>query len=178
MKIMRGKAWVFGDNLDVDFEIVPFRRVRSLTEVPTLESIGQYCMTPIDPDFPKKMNTGDFIIAGENMGCGHDHVDGPLAIKGCGISAVIAESLHDWFFRNSVLIGLPVIQHKGIKKKVKQGDELELDYEVGRLTNLTTTETFSFRPLPPWLLEIMETGDLWSYVKKKIDTNSLDTYLE
>jgi len=178
MKVMRGKAWVFGDNLDVDFEIVPFRMVQSLEKARTMEVLGQYCMSPIDPGFPKRISKGDFIVAGINMGCGHDHVDGPRAIKGCGISAVIAESLHDWFFRNSILTGLPVVEYKGIKMKVKQGDELELDYEAGRLTNLTANETLAFKPLPRWLLEIIEMGDLWTYLKEKVDTNTLDAYLE
>ena len=82
------------------------------------------------------------------MGCGHDHATGPQAIKGCGVEAVIAESLTDWFLRNCINVGLPAIQYKGIKKEVKEGNELEIDVRAGKLTNLTTNKKMEFKPLP------------------------------
>jgi 3-isopropylmalate/(R)-2-methylmalate dehydratase small subunit len=134
-------------------------------------------MTYVDPDFPKKMKKGDMIVGGTNVGCGHDHATGPRAIKGCGVSCVIAQSLHEWFVRNCILLGLPVIQHEQIKQKVKQGDELEVDLLAGKLTNLSTGERLSFEPLPKFLLDIMDAGNVYTYLKNKIDAGKLDTYL-
>jgi len=178
MKVMKGKAWIFGDNLDVDYELSPFRRWRQLrAQGASEEELGKLAMSKVDPDFYKKITKGDFIVAGDNMGCGHDHSQGPEAIKFCGISAVIAESLHEWFLRNCILVGLPAVAYKGIKQKVKQGDSLELDYAGGKLTNLTTKETMTFKPLPSFLLKIMDAGTLSAYFKELVKTNKIDAYL-
>ena len=95
----RGQVWVFGDNLDVDKEIVPFRKWDS--GLIKMNELGKWCMTYVDPDFPKKVNPGDIMVVGSNMGCGHDHSQANLAIKQCGISCIIAESFDRNFFRNS-----------------------------------------------------------------------------
>lgn len=179
MKIMRGKTWIFGDNLDVDYEISPFRRWRTLqAQGASKEELGKLCMFEVDKDFSKKMRKGDFIVAGENMGCGHDHSQGPEAIKYCGVSAVIAESLHEWFLRNCILVGLPAIAIKGIKKKIKEGDELELDYEAGKLTNLKTKETMMFKPPPQFLMKIIKADGLPTYIEQLVKTGKLETYLK
>jgi 3-isopropylmalate/(R)-2-methylmalate dehydratase small subunit len=179
LKILRGKAWVFGDDLDVDLEIVPYRKIKNLAHWPHLtdQEIGSFCMTQVDPNFPKKVNKGDFIVAGMNMGCGHDHATGPRAIRGCGISVVIAQSLHEWFLRNCILLGLPVIQHEQVKQKVSQGDELEVDLAAGELTNIDTSERLTFEPLPKFLLDVIEAGGVYSYLKSKVNVSDLDTYL-
>ena len=180
MNIFRGKAWLFGDNLDVDFEIIG--NMNTLSNMrrhgASEEALGKMCMTAVDPDFPKKVNKGDFIIAGKNMGCGHDHAHGPQVIKWCGISAVIAESLGEWFLRNAILVGLPVVAYPDIKKKIKEGDELELEYRAGRLTNFTTGEVINFKPLPDFLLKIVESGGLDKYMETLISEVKLTTYLE
>ena len=183
MSAIKGRAWVFGDNLDVDFEIVPYRIVSEL-ELASLfddeekrilseETLGRYCMTAVDPDFPKKVRKGDIIVAGTNMGCGHDHATGPQAIKGCGVEAVIAESLTDWFLRNCINVGLLAIQYEGIKKEVKEGDELKIDVRSGKLTNLTTNKKMEFKPLPDFILEIIEAGGLVSHIMKRIENGEL-----
>ena len=178
MKVLKGKVWIFGDNLDVDYELSPFRKWRQLrAQGASKEELGKLAMSEVDPDFYKKITKGDIIVAGDNMGCGHDHSQGPEAIKYSGISAVIAESLHEWFLRNCILVGLPAVAYKGIKKKVKQGDSLELDYAGGKLTNLTTKETMTFTPLPGFLLKIMDSGDLDTYFKNLVKTNKVDAYL-
>lgn len=180
MKVLKGKAWLFGDNLDVDQELVPYRKVKSLPGYPAVsdEELGKLCMTYIDPDFPKKMKKGDILVGGTNVGCGHDHATGPRAIKGCGISVVIAQSLHEWFLRNCILLGLPAVQHPQVKENVKQGDELEVDLVSGRLTNLTTGDNLRFEPLPKFLLDIIDSGNLYTYVKEKVKSGKLNTYLE
>lgn len=179
MEILRGKAWIFGDDLDVDHELISHEELRRLPpEKRNLKGYGELCMTVVDPDFPKKVNKGDFVVAGTNLGCGHDHATWVLGMKGCGIAAVISESLHEWARRNCILMGLPAIQYSGIKQKVKQGDELEIDFPKGRLTNLTTGETLRFEPLPKFLLDIQEAGNLETYLKNKISSGKLDTFLE
>lgn len=179
MKVMKGKAWVFGDNLDVDFEITPFRRWRVMqAQGATKEELGKLCMSEVDKDFSSKMRKGDFIVAGENMGCGHDHSQGSEAIKYCGASAVVAESLHEWFLRNCILVGLPAIEVKGVKDKIREGDELELDYEAGKLTNLTTKKVMTFKPPPRFLMKIMEADGLPTYLEQLVKTGKLETYLE
>ena len=162
----KGKAWVFGDNLDVDKEIVPFRKWDS-GEV-KISDLGNWCMTYVDPNFPKKMTKGDILLAGSNMGCGHDHFQANMAIKQCGISCVIAESFDRNFFRNSIALGLPIIEYKNIKQKVRQGDELEVDLHAGIIKNLTTGEMMKFTPFPNFLQEILELGGIDSYTDRLI----------
>lgn len=160
----RGKVWVFGDNLDVDKEIIPFRQYDS--GVLKLEELGTKCMSNVDPNFPQKVKKGDIMVVGSNMGCGHDHVWANLAIKQCGISCVIAESFDRNFFRNCINIGLPIIECKIIKQKVKQGDSLEVDLHAGKIKNLTTGESLTFSPLPDFLLEIIEADGVDNYTDK------------
>jgi 3-isopropylmalate/(R)-2-methylmalate dehydratase small subunit len=177
IKKLRGKAWVFGDILDVDFDICPIEATRGGEGRPRTEKDwAKYCMTNIDPEFPKKVKEGDFIVAGENMGYGHDHESGPLAIKGCGVSAVICESTNRNFFRNAIHIGVPVIECRGIKSKVKQGDELKVDLRAGVIKNLTTSEELGFSPYPAFLLEIIEAGGLYPLLKEKLAKGDIPMY--
>ncbi len=180
MKTIRGNVWVFGDDLDVDMEVVPYRQVKNLPGYPNVseEEMGKLAFTLVDPDFPKKVKKGDIVVAGTNMGCGHDHATGPRAIIASGVAAVVAESLHEWFLRNCILLGLPAISYEGIKKKVKEGDELEIDFASGKMTNVTTGVTMEFEPVPEYLLKIIEAGNLTTYLKNKIDAGELETYLE
>jgi 3-isopropylmalate/(R)-2-methylmalate dehydratase small subunit len=142
----------------------------------TEEDYGKLCMINIDPEFPNKMNRGDFIIAGENMGYGHDHESAPMAIKGCGIASVICESTNRNFLRNSIHLGLPVIECKGIKGRVNEGDELEVDLGRGRIKNLTTGEDIDFSPFPEFMLEIIDAGGLYSLIRKKLAQGDVPLY--
>ena len=162
----KGKVWVFGDNLDVDFEIVPFRKFDE--GLIKLEDVGKWCMTNVDPDFPKKVKKGDIMVAGSNMGCGHDHFQANLAIKQCGIACVIAESFDRNFFRNSIGVGLPIIEYRGINQEVKEGDELEADLPAGTIKNLTTGKTLKFKPFPDFLQDILEVGGMDPYADKLV----------
>jgi 3-isopropylmalate/(R)-2-methylmalate dehydratase small subunit len=176
-KKLKGKAWVFGDILDVDFDICPIEATKGGAGRPKTEKDwGKYCMTNLDPEFPDKVREGDFIVAGENMGYGHDHESGPLAIKGCGVSAVICESTNRNFLRNTIHIGVPVIEYRGIKNKVKQGDELEVNLKAGTIQNLTTGETMRFPPYPDFLLEIIDAGGLYPLLKNKMAEGDVPLY--
>ena len=162
----KGKVCVFGDNLDVDYEIVPFRKFDA--GLIKLEDVGKWCMSNVDPDFPKKVKKGDIMVTGSNMGCGHDHVWANLAIKQCGISVVIAESFDRNFFRNSIGVGLPIVEYKGINKEVKEGDELEVDLHAGIIKNLTSGKNLKFKPFPDFLQEILEVGGMDPYADKLV----------
>ena len=175
-KKLKGKAWVFGDILDVDFDIFPIEEFRGMPK--TDEDYGQLCMTNIDPEFPNKVKKGDFIVAGKNMGYGHDHESAPLAIKGCGVAAVICESTNRNFYRNSVHLGLPIIECEGIKKKVKEGDELEVDLGLGIIRNMTSGEEIKFAPFPDFLLEILDAGGLYPLIRKKLAEGDVPMYAQ
>ncbi len=162
----KGKVWVFGDNLDVDNELFPFRKADAGLIKP--DEHWKWVMTNVDPDFPKKAKKGDIVVTGTNMGCGHDHSGGQIGFLQLGISAVISESFDRNFFRNSIHLGLPIIEYKGIKQKVKEGDELEVDLHAGVIKNLASGETLKFTPLPDFLLEILEVGNINSYTEKLI----------
>jgi 3-isopropylmalate/(R)-2-methylmalate dehydratase small subunit len=133
-------------------------------------------MINLDPEFPNKVQEGDFIIAGENMGYGHDHESAPLSIKGCGVSAVICESTNRNFFRNAVHIGVPIIELPGIKSKVKQGDELEVNLQTGIIKNLTSGETIEFSSYPDFLIEIIEAGGLYPLLREKLPKGEVPLY--
>jgi 3-isopropylmalate/(R)-2-methylmalate dehydratase small subunit len=173
---MKGKAWVFGDILDVDFDIYPIELTKGEGRPKNEKDYGKYCMANIDPEFHNKVKEGDFIIAGENFGYGHDHETAPLAIKGCGVAAVICECTNRNFLRNSVHIGVPVIELPGVKSQVSQGDELEVDLRAGTVKNLTTGKTMQFAPYPDFLLEIIEAGGLYPLLREKLAKGDVPMY--
>jgi 3-isopropylmalate/(R)-2-methylmalate dehydratase small subunit len=169
-KKLKGRAWIFGDVVDVDKDIFPSDVVKQLKEHGhiTEEIAGKYAMTTLDPDFPSKIKKGDFIVAGQNMGYGNDHDRSSMCLKGAGVGAVICESTNGNFFRNSVEWGLPVVECPGIKAKVKEGDELELDLAAGTVKNLTDAALFHFAPYPDFLLDMLADGGLYPHLKKQV----------
>jgi len=162
----KGKVWVFGDNLDVDFEILSFRELDAGIIAP--DKMGEWAMRVVDPDFAKKVKKGDIMVVGTNMGCGHDHYLSNVAIKQSGIDCVIAESFDRNFFRNSIAVGLPIIEYPGINKIAKQGDELSVDLKAGTIKNLTNGKSGKFTPFPDFLLEIVDAGGLEKFGNKLI----------
>jgi 3-isopropylmalate/(R)-2-methylmalate dehydratase small subunit len=179
MKAMRGKAWVFRGVLDVDWEICPFEIYHELQAkgLYTQEEIGKYCMTKVDPDFPKKVQWGDFIVA-ESMGFGHDHDHACLSIRGAGVAAVICETSAPYFFRNSIERGLPVVELPGILDAVKQGEELEVDLEEGRVRNLSSGAELTFEPIPRFILERLDAGGMIPFLKKEVEAGRIPRRLE
>ena len=117
---LRGSAWVFRGILDVDWEICSYALVRDLQRkgILTYEQLGPYCMVNVDPGFPRKVRPGDFIVAGENMGYGHDHDHACMSIRGAGVGAVLCESAAPYFLRNSIDHGLPVLEVPGVTSVV------------------------------------------------------------
>jgi 3-isopropylmalate/(R)-2-methylmalate dehydratase small subunit len=158
----KGKAWVFGDDINTDI-IIPFR-FKSRTNDPY--EMAKYAMYGIDPDFHKKISKGDFIVAGKNFGGGSSREQAPVALKYAGIAAVIAESFARIFYRNAFTIGLPALEIPNIKDRVVQGDELKVDIVNFEVENLRTHEHFSAKQLPEFMRKVLLEGGLVEYYKK------------
>ncbi len=157
--MLKGKVWKFGDDIDTDI-ILPGRYLIYTDE----ERLSKHCMEGLDDDFHRKANEGDFIVGGKNFGCGSSREHAPIAIKGCKISAVIAESFARIFYRNSTNVGLVLIEAPGISKFVENGDEIQVDLEKGEI--LAGNDKIKFKKLPPFMLGILEEGGLINYLKK------------
>jgi len=169
---MQGSAWIFGDKMDVDWHIISFETVRRVGTGPqsmsSEDEMGKYCMVEVDPEFPNKVQQGDFIVAGRNFGYGHDHSAACEAILGVGVPAVICESSNGNFIRNSVHFGLAVVEIPGITKMVKEGDKLELDLEAGVIKDLSNEEELRFNPYPDFLLRLIEDKGLYPQLEKEL----------
>jgi len=158
--IIEGKAYKFGNNINTD-EIIAAKYLNSTDA----KELGRHCMESIDRDFVKRINPGDIIVAGKNFGCGSSREHAPLAIKGAGISCVIAESFARIFFRNAINIGLPILelhQAKGIIQK----DKLKIDLIRGEIKNLTKNKVYKSSTFPGFMQQIVKCGGLMNWTKK------------
>lgn len=172
-RVLRGRVWRFEGVLDVDWEICPVEHLHAFREVnksyeERLKELGSYCFTMVDPEFPKKVRSGDFVVGGEGFGYGHDHDHACMSLRGTGVAAVLCEATNTNFKRNSIHHGLPVIEVKGIMKETKTGDELEVDLAEGMVRNLTTGKSLSFIPYPDFILEILEAGGLYQQLTQQM----------
>ena len=170
---LSGRAWKFDGILDVDWEICPLAVAKEamaklesgeLTKEGVKKELGSQCMTRVDPDFPKKVQPGDFLIGGRGMGYGHDHDHACVSIQGAGIGAVLCEATSGYFKRNCIHHGLPLIELKGIMSLVEQGDELELDLVEGTMKNVRSGKTETFQPWPDFLMAIVQSGGLYPHI--------------
>ncbi|MGB9837483.1 3-isopropylmalate dehydratase small subunit [Methanothermobacter sp.] len=157
---MKGRVWKFPDDVDTDI-IIPGRYL--VMRDP--EKLREHVMEGLDPEFPSKVRPGDFIVAGKNFGCGSSREHAPLALKGAGIAAVIAESFARIFYRNAINVGIPLLEAPGITEKLNEGDEIEVDLERGVI--IRGDEEFPFKRLPEFMVEILESGGLIPYLRKK-----------
>jgi 3-isopropylmalate dehydratase small subunit len=159
---LHGNAWKYGDNIDTD-QIIPARYL--VTSDP--KELGQHCMEDADPEFAKKVQPGDVMVGLKNFGCGSSREHAPIALKGIGVSAVIAKSFARIFYRNSINLGLPLFECPEAAERIESGDSLELNPATGAIKNLTRGETYQAQPLPPFAREIMAAGGLMNYVAGK-----------
>ena len=162
MKAACGKVFKFGDNVDTDV-IIPARYLNSSDP----KELAQHCMEDIDADFVKKVSTGDLIVATKNFGCGSSREHAPLAIKAAGVSCVIAETFARIFYRNAINIGLPIIECPEAAKDIADGDEVEVDFDSGRITNKTKGTTYQGQAFPPFMQKIIDCGGLVNYINQK-----------
>src|SRR3972149_418306 len=142
--VLRGKAIKYGDDVNTDV-IIPARYCTSFRA----EELAQHCMEDLDPDFLKKRRPGDIIVAGNNFGCGSSRENAPLAIQGAQISCVIAKSFARIFYRNSINIGLPILESPEAAEAVAEGHDVEVDLEAGRVRHAATGAGFPAHPVPP-----------------------------
>ncbi|HEX08192.1 MAG TPA: 3-isopropylmalate dehydratase small subunit [Thermoplasmatales archaeon] len=161
--MLKGKAWKFGDNIDTD-QIFPGAYL-TLTDI---REMGKHAMegVPGKKDFAKKVKQGDIIVGGKNFGCGSSREQAPIAIKGSGVSMVIAKSFARIFYRNAVNIGLPILECKHVDK-IRDRDMLEVDLEKGVIKNLSTNNILQAIPLTSLEFEIMKAGGLINYLKNR-----------
>lgn len=158
-----GHTFVYGDDVDTDV-IIPARYLNTQS----LEELASHCMEDIDVNFAKEVKDGDFIVAGDNFGCGSSREHAPLSIKASGVKAVIAKSFARIFFRNAINIGLIIIENNKLADETKKGDELELDLDGGIVKNVTTGKEYSFAPYPKEIQELVRAGGLVNYTKAKM----------
>lgn len=158
----KGKVFKYGDNVDTDV-IIPARYLNSSDPA----ELAQHCMEDIDKDFIKIVKKGDIIVANKNFGCGSSREHAPLALKTAGISCVIAETFARIFYRNSINIGLPIIECTEAAKAIEAGDEVEIDFDSGMIYDLTKKTEYQGQAFPPFMQKIIETEGLINYINKK-----------
>ncbi len=165
--VYRGRCHKFGHDLHIDDEIMPLRFVRERETRP--EVLSQYVMHGIDPEFPKRVKPGDILVAGRRFAQGNPHAQGFRGMKALGLG-LIAEWMPRGAYRNCVVAGLPAIPKcPGILDMVNDGDELEVNFETGLITNCTTGAKLKSEPMPSFLREIIAAGGSTSFLKKQIN---------
>ncbi len=154
-----GHVFKYGDNVDTDV-IIPARYLNATKG----EELAQHCMEDIDKEFIHKVQQGDIIVANKNFGCGSSREHAPLAIKCAGVSCVIAETFARIFYRNSINIGLPIIECVEAARSIEAGDEVEVDFDSGVITNKTKGESYQGQSFPEFMQKIISAGGLVNYI--------------
>ncbi len=156
-----GKVLKYGDNVDTDV-IIPARYLNTADH----KELAAHCMEDIDKDFSKKVNEGDIIVGGANFGCGSSREHAPIAIKASGVSCVIAKTFARIFYRNSINIGLAILECPEASEKIADGDEVKIDFDTGVITNVTKNETYKAQPFPQFIKDIINANGLLNSLKK------------
>lgn len=157
-----GKVYKYGDNVDTDV-IIPARYLNSSDP----KELAAHCMEDIDKDFVSKVAAGDLIVAGKNFGCGSSREHAPISIKAAGVSCVIAETFARIFYRNSINIGLPIIECPEASKDISAGDEVEVDFDSGKITNKTNGHIYQGQAFPEFMQKIIKAEGLINYINAK-----------
>ena len=158
----KGTVFKYGDNVDTDV-IIPARYLNTADH----KELAAHCMEDIDKDFVRKVKSGDIMVGGANFGCGSSREHAPIAIKNSGVSCVIAKTFARIFFRNSINIGLAILECPEASEGIDNGDEVSVDFDTGVITNLTKNETYKAEPFPDFVKEIMKADGLMNYIGKK-----------
>ena len=160
---LKGRVWKYGANVDTD-AIIPARYLNMSDG----KELAKHCMEDIDATFVGEVQAGDIIVATRNFGCGSSREHAPLAIKSAGVSCVVARSYARIFYRNSINIGLPILESDEAAEKAQKGDVLEVDLTTGRIENVTRGESYQAKPYPAFMLSIINAGGLINMVKEKV----------
>lgn len=158
----KGRVHKYGNNVDTDV-IIPARHLNTQDH----KELASHCMEDIDKEFVNKVKEGDIMVAGDNFGCGSSREHAPIAIKASGISCVIAATFARIFYRNSINIGLPILECAEASEKIQEGDEVSIDFNTGVITNLTKNETYQALPFPEFIKDIMAKGGLMNSLKQQ-----------
>jgi 3-isopropylmalate/(R)-2-methylmalate dehydratase small subunit len=160
--VTKGKVHKYGDNVDTDV-IIPARYLN--TSDP--RELAAHCMEDIDKEFTSKVVAGDIMVGGANFGCGSSREHAPIAIKNSGISCVIAKTFARIFFRNSINIGLAILECPEASEKIDAGDEVSIDFDSGIITNITKNETYKAEPFPEFVKKIISSDGLMNSIKNR-----------
>ncbi len=160
--IAHGLVHKYGDNIDTDV-IIPARYLNTANH----KELAAHCMEDIDKSFVTKVKSGDIMVGGANFGCGSSREHAPIAIKESGISVVIAATFARIFYRNSINIGLAILECPEASEKIEAGDDVEVDFNTGIIVNHTKNETYKAQPFPPFIQEIIQAGGLLASIAKK-----------
>ena len=150
-----GHVHKYGDHIDTDV-IIPARYLNTSSH----EELAAHCMEDIDREFVNKVKTGDILVAEKNFGCGSSREHAPIAIKASGISCVIAKTFARIFYRNAINIGLAILECEAASDGIDDGDQVEIDFDTGVITNVTKQETYQAQPFPDFIKEMIQKGGL------------------
>ena len=159
----KGQVFRYGDNVDTDV-IIPARYLNTSDPL----ELAEHCMEDIDTTFAKKVNDGDIIVADDNFGCGSSREHAPIAIKASGVSCVIANSFARIFYRNAINIGLPILECPEAVAVIEAGDEVEVDFDSGKITDVTKGQSFQGQAFPPFMQELIAAGGLVNYINQTL----------
>ena len=157
----KGTVFKYPDNVDTDV-IIPARYLNT----PDAQELARHCMEDIDADFVGKVQAGDVIVAGWNFGCGSSREHAPLVIKTCGTGCVIAKSFARIFYRNAINIGMPILECEAAANEISAGDEVSIDFDTGKISDLTTGKTYQAQPFPAFIQNIIAKGGLLASLKE------------
>ena len=163
-----GTIFKFHNDLDTD-QIIASQYLL----LPNLDEMKGHAFESLDPDFAKKVKSGDFVVGGENFGCGSSREHAPGVLKALGVQAVIAKSFARIFFRNAINIGLPILECPQAVDGIKEGDEIEVEPAAGVIRNLTTGKQYQAAPFPEFLRRIIDVGGLLAYAEERLAERSL-----
>jgi 3-isopropylmalate/(R)-2-methylmalate dehydratase small subunit len=164
-KMVKGRVHKYGSNVDTDV-IIPERYLNTTDP----KELASHCMEDIDTEFVKKVQQGDIMVADENFGCGSSREHAPISIKASGISVVIAKTFARIFYRNSLNVGLPIMECVEAVDGISDGDTVEVDFETGKIINITTGKEFQAKPFPEFMQKLISAGGLVNYAKEKMAT--------
>ena len=159
MKSANGTVFKFGDNVDTDV-IIPARYLNTTDPA----ELAQHCMEDIDRSFIRNVKAGDIIVANKNFGCGTSREHAPIAIKAAGVSCVIAETFARIFYRNSINIGLPIVECPEAARQISAGDQVSVNFDSGVITDETTGKTYQGQAFPPFMQKIIDSEGLINYI--------------
>jgi 3-isopropylmalate/(R)-2-methylmalate dehydratase small subunit len=161
--ILRGQVWKFGNDVDTDV-IIPLKYCNSTDPY----ELGRHCMEGIDPDFSKKVKPGDIMVATKNFGCGSSREPAPIAIKGIGISCLIAKTFARIFYRNAFNVGLPLLECEDAPYRIEQGHEIEVNLDTGEIRDLSLGQSYQAKPIPPIMQDLIRDGGLINHLAKTL----------